>query len=325
MHAPSSDLAQPKPLISVALSTYNGARYLREQIDSVLAQAGVAIEIVVVDDCSVDQTTAILAEYASRDMRLRWQRNERNLGPTASFERAMALCAGEYIAPCDQDDVWRPDKLARLYEAIGDCDLVYCDSEYIDAEGNPLGRRVSDGSTMLAGKSPLTFLFGNSVSGHACLLRRDLFDRSRPFPERAYHDWWLALCAAGRNGVRYLNEPLVRFRRHGEAFSPMGKSGRTPRDAVSSRAWLDHRDSLMRGYALTGLRECDAAGALASAMQQAREQGRTGSLMRLVWRHRRDLPPWKGLASIDALKWQLRINKNLRRARRKAESDTTDG
>jgi len=325
MYPPSSDLAQPMPLISVALATYNGARYLRAQIDSVLAQSDVVIEIVVVDDGSSDQTTAILAEYASRDSRLRWQRNERNLGPTATFERAMALCTGEYIAPCDQDDVWAPDKLARLHEAIGDSDLVYCDSEYIDADGNSLGRRVSAGSTMLAGKSPLTFLFANSVSGHACLLRRDLLEVSRPFPERAYHDWWLALCAAGRNGVRYLNEPLVSFRRHGAAFSPMGKSARTPRDSASSRAWLDHRHSLMRGYALTGLRDFDAADALANAMERARAQGRSGTLLRLVWRHRRVLPQWKGIASIDALKWHLRISKNLRRARRKSNSDTTEG
>jgi len=325
MPAPTPDLAQPKPLISVALSTFNGARYLREQIDSVLAQSGVSIEIVVADDGSSDQTPAILADYAARDARLRWQVNERNLGPTASFERAMALCAGAYIAPCDQDDVWHPDKLARLHAAMGDCDLVYCDSEYIDPDGNSLGRRVSDGSTMLAGTSPLTFLFANSVSGHACLLRRDLFERSRPFPELAYHDWWLALCAAGRNGVRYLDEPLVSFRRHGAAFSPMGKSARPPRDAASSRAWLDHRYSLMRGYAMTGLRECDAAGAFASATQRARELGRTGALMRLVWRYRRELPRWKGNAFIDALKWQLRISKNLRRSRRNPDSDTTGG
>ncbi|HEV2607391.1 MAG TPA: glycosyltransferase family 2 protein [Xanthomonadaceae bacterium] len=319
------DLVPHMPLISVALCTYNGALYLREQLDSVLAQSEVTIEIVVIDDGSSDGTAAILEEYAARDARIRWQRNERNLGPTASFERAMSLCGGEFIAPCDQDDIWHPQKLARLLAAIGPCDVAYANSDFVDAQGIALNRRISDDLTMIAGNNPIAFLFAHSVSGHAMLLRRKLFEAVRPFPADVYFDMWLALCAAGRNGVRYLDESLVRFRRHASAHSPMGKSARTPRDAASSRAWLDHRQSLMRGYALTGLRECDVAGALANAMQRARDLGRTGALMRLVWRHRQDLPQWKGIPSIDALKWQLRISKNLRRARRKTDADMTDG
>jgi len=313
-----TESATGAPSISVALCTYNGERHLREQLDSVLAQDGVAIELVAVDDGSSDGSRAILADYAARDPRVRWQANERNLGPTASFERAMAACRGAYIAPCDQDDVWEPSKLARLLAAIGDADLVYCDSAYVDGDGRPLGRRVSGENPMMQGTSALGFLFANSVSGHASLLRRDLFEHARPFPAGAYHDWWLALCAAGRNGVRYVDAPLVRFRRHAEAFSPMGKggSGGASRGAAASRAWLEQRRVLMRAYAATAFHDRDIAAALADALGQALDGGPGGPLMRLLWRHRGKLPAWKGWPALDALRMQLRLAKKLRRARR---------
>ena len=323
---PMPDPVQPAPLISVALCTFNGAGYLREQLDSVLAQTEVQIEVVAVDDCSQDQTRAILQEYAAIDPRVRCYDNERNLGPTASFEHAMSLCRGDFIAPCDQDDIWQPAKLSRLLAAIGSCDVAYCDSEYVDAQGLASGRRISDDVAMIAGHNPIAFLFANSVSGHAMLLRRDQFERARPFPAHAYHDWWLALCAAGRNGVRFLDEPLVQFRRHANAHSPMGKSsGGVSREAAASLAWLEQRHALMDSYAGVGLRDAALARAFADAFRLAIDRGRSGALMRLLWQQRRALPQWKGIPVIDALKMQTRVLKKLRRARRIAPgANTTD-
>lgn len=304
------------PLISVALCTFNGARYLREQLDSVLAQTEVTIEVVAVDDGSQDATRAILQEFAAREPRIRWHGNERNLGPTASFERAMSLCKGEFIAPCDQDDIWHRDKLVRLLAAIDGCDLAYCDSEYVDADGQALRRRVSDDRTMLAGTAPTAFLFANSVSGHASLLRRELFDRARPFPNRVYHDWWLALCAAGGNGVGYLDRPLVRFRRHADAYSPMGKSAAAARDAIASRAWLEQRHCLLQAYSRSRFRDNEIALTLANALRRAIDLGRNDALMRLLWRHRRGLPRWNGIPALDALRLQALFLRKLHRARR---------
>ena len=213
------------PRISVALSTYNGARYLREQIDSVLAQEGVDLELVCVDDGSSDDTPAILAEYAARDPRVSWSANPRNLGPTASFERAMSLCRGEFIAPCDQDDYCEPGKLRTLLAAIGDADLAYCDSRYMDGDGRDLGCRVSGHMRMLEGRRPVEFLFGNSVSGHASLVRRSLFEQARPFPEGVYHDWWLALCAAALGQLLCHPSATVLYRQHG-------------RNAAGGRWWM---------------------------------------------------------------------------------------
>lgn len=306
------------PLISVALCTFNGARYLREQLDSVVAQTHIAIEVVAVDDGSRDETRTILQDYSVRDPRIRWHGNDRNRGPTASFERAMSMGSGEFIAPCDQDDIWHPDKLARLLAAIGKRDLAYCDSEYVDASGRTLQRRVSDDTSMLSGTAPVAFLFANSVSGHAAMLRRELFERARPFPDDVYHDWWLALCAAGGNGVGYLDQALVRFRRHETAYSPMGNSAKAPRNAVASRTWLEQHHCVMRAYARSTFRDNDIALALADALRRAIDLGRNGALMRLVWRHRRALPRWKTIPALDAFKMQLRLLKKLRRARRPA-------
>lgn len=304
-------------LISVALSTYQGARHLPEQLDSLLAQRGVELEIVAVDDGSDDTTVDILAAYAARDHRLRWSVNPCNLGPTGSFERALSQCAGTWLAPCDQDDVWHPDKLALLHAAIGNHDLAYCDSEYVDAEGRSLGSRVSTRVRMLDGYRPLRFLFANSVSGHASLLRRDLFEAARPIPQGVYHDWWLALCAAGRNGIVHVPQALVQFRRHADAYSPVGKrrSGE-PRGAATDRAWLGQRQRLMDAYSRTSLSQHEAAAQLAMTLGRAIEGGSTSALLPLLWHYRNEAPEWTGCPGLDAFKLFSQLARKLRRLHR---------
>lgn len=308
--------AGPKPLISIALCTYNGALYLREQLDSLLAQREVGIEIVAVDDGSHDQSRGILHDYATADPRFRCFANDRNLGPTASFEYAMSLCRGDFIAPCDQDDIWHPDKLARLLAVIGACDLAYCDSALVDERGRTLHRRVSGTRTMLSGTAPGRFLFANSVSGHASLLRRALFEHARPFPDGVYHDWWLALCAAGGNGIRYLDEPLVLFRRHQDAHSSIGKPGRAAGLTTASDAWLEQQHALICAYGSTTFRDSDIALALAGAMRRAIDGAGSGPLMRLLWRQRRVLTGHAGIPVVAVAKLQWKLLRKLRRIRR---------
>ncbi|HWG10681.1 MAG TPA: glycosyltransferase [Rhodanobacteraceae bacterium] len=304
----------PSPLISVALCTYNGERWLREQLDSVLAQDDATIEVVALDDRSSDGSVALLREYAARDPRVRVFGNDANLGPARSFERAMTLCRGAFIAPCDQDDVWEPEKLARLLQAIGAADLAYCDSRYIDEHGRFSGGDVSDHLSMMSGREPLQFLFANSVSGHAALLRRGVFERARPFPAGVFHDWWLALCAAAGEGVVYLDAPLVRFRRHGAAFSTLGHGQKT-RDPSRQRLWLEVRRNLMVAHARTTLRGHERAQALLDAFDLARDQRRHLPLLRELWRVRAAAPPAGGNAMLNGVRQQVRFLRKLRRAR----------
>lgn len=203
-----------EPLISVALCTYNGERYLREQLDSLLAQSHRNFEIIAVDDGSQDQTPALLQDYARRDTRLRVVLNPVNVGFRRNFSYAMSLCTGDFIAPCDQDDIWLPDKLRTLLAAMGTHAMVYCDSELIAADGSSLGMRLSERWVMQDILDPAVFVLTNCISGHAMLFRRDLLAGAPPVPEVFFHDWWLAALAASRGGIGCCRQVLVRYRQH---------------------------------------------------------------------------------------------------------------
>jgi len=200
--------------VSVALCTCNGARYLAQQLDSLLAQDHPPFELVACDDASDDATWELLQAHAPRFAHARLIRNTNRLGVHANFQQALAACRGEWIAPCDQDDLWAPQKISRLLAQAGDALLVYCDSELVDAELRPLGERVSDRLPMISGGRPLAFAFGNCVSGHAALVRRSLLAQALPVPPGVFYDEWLAFVASSLGTIRYVDEPLVQFRQH---------------------------------------------------------------------------------------------------------------
>lgn len=109
--------APQKPCISLALTTFNGAMYLREQLDSIYAQTLLPYEVIVCDDGSTDETPAILDEYAQR-YGLIWHTNPTPLGINRNFIQAIRLCHGDYVALSDQDDVWLPHKLEQTYRQL---------------------------------------------------------------------------------------------------------------------------------------------------------------------------------------------------------------
>ncbi|BFI97125.1 MAG: hypothetical protein RSP_26350 [Rhodanobacter sp.] len=309
----------PQPLISVAISIYNGERFLPLQMDSILAQQDVRIEVVAVDDGSSDGSMEVLNAYAARDPRVRVHANPGNLGPTRSFERALSLCRGEFLAPSDQDDLWHPAKLSRLLAAIGDRDMAYCDSLYIDEAGTPIGRHVSDDVEMLHGANPMQFVFANSASGHAMLLRRELFERACPLEPALYYDWQLALYAAAGAGIVHLDEPLVQFRRHAQAFSAIGKAAPT-RLANRNLVWYDERGLLLRAWMTSQLGDTRRAGRMLRALEQAyRGSGRL-PLLAAAWRERRSMYPQRAWPSFAAIKLYSRLLRKLRRARAEADA-----
>jgi glycosyltransferase involved in cell wall biosynthesis len=211
------------PLISIAVCTFNGERYLTAQLESLVAQTWGNLEIVVVDDCSNDGTLGIIEEFAGRDSRIKLHKNNQNLGVNKNFSRAMALCKGELIAPCDQDDIWHPQKLSRLHAHVGEHAMSYCDSELITADGVRMNMRISDRIHMYQGDDPTVFAFWNCVSGHAMLFRRSLLDFALPIPDIKFHDWWLAFLATTNGAIVYLNEPLVQYRQHANAQTDLSR------------------------------------------------------------------------------------------------------
>lgn len=193
--------------ISVVMSAWNAAAYIREAVDSILDQTYTPIELIVVDDGSTDQTNAILREYGDR-LRLITQENK---GQAAGLNAGIAMASGQYLAFQDADDIWTPDKLARQHAALADPDLeaVFCLSEQF----------VSPELTDVEAFKPRQTIMVGEI--WACMLiRRSSFDRVGNFDvalKTTFVDW---LGFAKQIGLRYkvIEEALHRRRLHPANF-----------------------------------------------------------------------------------------------------------
>lgn len=219
----NSRVMSEQPLVSVVLGTYNGEAFLEEQLRSVLAQTYTPLEIIAIDDGSSDGTVRILREYAQKDPRIRVVINDHNLGFIRNFEKGCSLSSGKWIAVCDQDDYWFPEKIAKMVSAIGDRPMIYCDSELCGADLRPTGKKVSDIVPYKSFNDCRQLCVFSRMYGHATLITRELFDKASPFIEEMPHDGWLAFHATLYGGVAYLPEALVRYRQHaGNVYGVVG-------------------------------------------------------------------------------------------------------
>lgn len=203
----------PEPLISIALCTYNGSRFIREQLNSILNQEYSNYEIVIVDDNSTDDTVQIVLEYLP-NTKIRLFFNEVNLGYAANFEKAMSLCHGEYISLSDQDDIWKPEKLKLLASKMNGMSGVYHDSAFITESGEATGFKLTDKVHFVSGKVPESLLLYNYIAGHTMMIKRQVLATALPIPKGIYHDWWLAFVCMNLDGLDYIEEPLVYYRIH---------------------------------------------------------------------------------------------------------------
>ena len=212
--------------ISVALACYDGERYLPEQVASIAAQTLPPDEVVISDGGSTDGTVALARRLASEHPRLgiRVVADGQRLGVTANFARAIAASTGEFIALCDQDDVWHPDRLRAARAAFDEPTLlVHTDARLVDAGGLPLGvtlfSALGIGSGELerlaSGDAFAVLIRRNLVTGATTMVRRRLVDAALPFPPGWVHDEWLALIAAAIGRLRPLPQQLIDYRQHG--------------------------------------------------------------------------------------------------------------
>ncbi len=251
------------PLISVVLATYNGETFLREQIESILHQTYPRIELIIVDDASTDQTVAILNEYESHPT-VHIHLSDQNLGHIKNFERGFRLCTGEYIAPCDQDDIWLPTKLEVLQNQIGNHPMIYCDSELIESDGRRMGMNLSDIKRLVTFDSPLNYAIGGSIPGHAMVMRKDVLDDCFPFPESIPHDYWLGFVATFSGPIKFHKEALVQYRQH--AHNTVGvNAGKAKarknqqRSAASRHELIRNRMKILAGKCPENLEEAKLA------------------------------------------------------------------
>ena len=208
-------------MISIAMATYNGELFIREQLDSILTQTFCDWELIVCDDRSSDQTLSILQEYANSDSRIKIYQNEVNLGFKQNFEKAIGLCIGEYIALCDQDDIWYPNHLEILYNQIGNYSLSIGNSDIVDVNNKYLNKRMSDTDGIyFIPKDTRKLLFreffnSNPFQGASMLLKADFAKKCLPIPtEINYHDTWISTCACLADGLIYTYDSITRYRQH---------------------------------------------------------------------------------------------------------------
>lgn len=220
-------MSQPgKSRISVAMCTYNGEKFLAQQLASIAQQSRPPDELVVCDDASTDRTVAMVREFAhSVHYPVRVFENERNLGVAANFERALRLCEGDLIALCDQDDIWYPIRLERSEQELlahPEAGLVFSDAAVIDDKSRPSGTTLWQ-RLSFAGRREQDLLAGcylvlakhRFVTGATVMIRAALCDRCLPIGEGWIHDEWIAMITAAFCDLRPIDEPLIQYRIHG--------------------------------------------------------------------------------------------------------------
>lgn len=202
------------PLVSVVIATYNGERFLQEQLESIISQTYTPIEIIAIDDCSTDNTFSILNRYAAQHPHFTLIRNEQNLGYQKNFEKGFALAKGDYIAPSDQDDIWLPNKIETLVNNIGHHAIAYCNSAFINSESESMDKTMNDIKILANFDNPIMYVTGASAPGHAMLITRQLALDAMPYPTLVSHDYWLAFVATFNSSLKFIDEVLVLYRRH---------------------------------------------------------------------------------------------------------------
>jgi len=209
---------QTQTLVSIAMSTYNGERFLRKQLDSILSQTHKNLEIVISDDCSTDKTVKIIQEYQAKDARITLYQNKENIGFVKNFEKVISLCNGEYIALSDQDDIWKINKIETFLSQIKEDVLIYSNAILIDKKSNKIeGNFITDDNNITKWKSNIPFLLNNVISGNTMMFKKELIKYILPIPEKiSYHDFWIAFVAATYGTITCTKEPMIFYRRYTE-------------------------------------------------------------------------------------------------------------
>ncbi len=199
--------------VSVVMCTFNGEKYLEEQLDSILNQTYPITELLIQDDGSSDNTIHILSSYQKKYPVIRYTINPTRLGVNENFFSAIRNASGEYVAIADQDDIWLPDKIEKEMETIQDNLLCFC-----------LSRPFSEEKEIwfdprLENYGLLRTIFVNEIPGHTMLMKKQLIDLMPFNHPMVFYDNWLALTAAAYGKIAFCNEVLCLFRRHNQAAS----------------------------------------------------------------------------------------------------------
>ena len=231
---------------SVVLASYQGERFIGEQLDSILPQLAPEDEIVVSDDVSTDRTQEVITRRG--DARIRVLANDLRVGYVANFQRAIQCCRGDTVFFCDQDDIWLPNKVEMLDAALRTARCAASDAIVVDDRLETLHRSYFEwrGTRHF---SRLSIYLKPPIIGATVACRRDYLETLLPFPAGVPHDFWLTFNAACDNTLAVLQMPLILYRRHADAHSISATDRRRPLATIAAErvrligAMLRHRRS----------------------------------------------------------------------------------
>lgn len=219
--------------VSVAMASYNGGQYIREQISSILSQLGPQDELVISDDGSTDGTWQLISTWP--DARIRALQNPNRGGIAKNFENALQHCTGAYIFLADQDDIWLPQKVEKSQQALQNNLCVLHNATLIDAEGKALPQDLFSIYNTRVGF--FKNFVRNTFVGCCMAFRQELLKSVLPIPrDVTLHDMWIALHANLEGEVALIQEPLMLYRRHdANASTTSAPSNKSRREQVKYR------------------------------------------------------------------------------------------
>lgn len=246
--------------LSIAMCTYNGARFLAEQLESIAAQTRLPDELIVCDDRSSDETAQIVKDFSRRaPFTVELVVNEQNLGSTKNFEKAISICRGDVIALADQDDVWYESKLERIEAVFTDkpfVGVVFSDADVVDENLVALGYRLwrsvgfspARRKDLSNGRGTQVLLNHNVVTGATMAFRSKFRALVLPIPENWVHDGWIALLISVFADLALIHDPLMRYRKHArQQIGPVDHSV-SERIARAKRTGADEYIALAQQY-----------------------------------------------------------------------------
>lgn len=211
-------------MISVCIATYNGERYIRQQIESIVCQLNVDDEIIVSDDGSTDGTLDIVKGIG--DKRIKIIEGPGRKSPILNFECALKASKGDFIFLSDQDDVWKPNKVEICMKWLKTYHCVVSDAEVTDNRLKPLYPSLYAIMQVRQGRIYNT-IWKNGYTGCCMAFRRNVLEASLPFPKDIpMHDIWIGNVAAYKYNVIFIPDRLIHFRRHENTISCNGKGSK---------------------------------------------------------------------------------------------------
>ena len=208
--------------VDILLATYNGEKYLREQIDSILNQTHTEFRLLISDDGSTDGTREILKEYKEKDGRIDVFFQENNLGVVKNFEFLLEKVEAKYYMFSDQDDIWKEGKIEKSLKKIEEgFDLVYSDLEVVDENLNVTYSsywKLKGIYNKIKKYNNFESLYlNNFITGCTMISKKELINSFMPLPNTSkfvLHDYWISLIISQNGKIAYIEEPLIKYRQH---------------------------------------------------------------------------------------------------------------